>query len=160
MDEETHELIDGEAADDPGQATQRLLDAGELEREVEVVIRKRGSDTPETLHVRSEAALGDLGRISFPFLFDRRESAAGDAFSLGPLSTLVWWRARRELHHELRPDEASSLGLPGFASHYEQRLEWGALGNLVHWERTRDLRTGEERSCLRLLWLLSFGDDL
>ena len=152
--------VDGERVDDPVHATQKLLAVGRRGAQVEVVIRRRGSRQPQTLEVRSDAPLGDLGRVSFPFVFDRRESAAGDSFSVGPLSTLFWWRERRELTHELGGGTSTGAEVPALASHHEQRFEWGALGNLLNWERARDLRTGRERSRLTVLWVFSFGDDL
>ncbi|MEZ6187977.1 MAG: hypothetical protein R3F62_23585 [Planctomycetota bacterium] len=148
--------IDGESVDDPLRATGQLRDAGATE--VEVLVRRRGSQRPEALHLRSEAPLGDLSRVSVPFLFDRREGVAGDALGVGPFSAAVWWRERRELAHELR--QRTGTELPGFDSRHEAHFEWGALGNLLYWERRRDLATGEERSRFRLLWFLSFGDDL
>lgn len=93
----------------------------------------------------------DAQVIRVPFLFERRTSSAGGAFGFGPLDALFYWRSAA-LH---ATDPAPETG----HATYTRRFEWGALMNLVLWQRAR-LPSGEERSRLRLFWLLSFGDDV
>lgn len=93
----------------------------------------------------------DAQTIRVPFLFERRRGSAGGSFGFGPLDTLFYWRDAAT--HAYDPDPQRGH------SRYGQRFEWGALGNLILWERAV-LPSGETRARLRLLWLLSLGDDV
>lgn len=93
----------------------------------------------------------DAQTIRVPLLFERRHGSAGGAFGFGPLDALFYWRAAATHTWDADPDCGHSR--------YGERFEWGALANLILWERAT-LPDGQTRSRLRLLWLLSFGDDV
>lgn len=96
--------------------------------------------------------IGEAGKVSVPLLFDYRDSPTGTALGLAPLDALFY--VRSEVDHDYT--------LEGQVGHseYRARFEWGALANLILWESSEDLRTGKRKSRLRLLWFLSFGDDV
>lgn len=133
------------------------------------VIRPDGAPA----EVSAEAAERVLASSSFklPLLVERQASGNGHALGVGPIDALFYYRAfteHRALPPPQRPQPTADNPFPPAAavqavpsrSRFTRRFEWGALLNLLLWERATDLQTGEERSRLRVLWLLSFGDDL
>ena len=106
----------------------------------------------EVLDAEPDERVGASTRIDFPFVFERRSSSQGQAFSAGPLGVICYWRSRRKVTYEAESTQSHSK--------YSEDFEWGALCNLVGYRRERDPRSGEERSELTLFWLFSFGDDL
>lgn len=115
--------------------------------------RQLAHSNPQLDYVTAEAADSPRDSQVFraPLLFERRLSSGGGSFGFGPLDSLFYWRAASIHAYDADPDTGHST--------YTRRFEWGALLNLVLWERAV-LPSGEERSRLRLFWLLSFGDDV
>lgn len=109
----------------------------------------RPDGTTATFEVSAGKPVDDVERFFTPFLFERGTSATGDSFSVGPFDLLFWWCDRLE--------HAYASGVD--PSVYLRRFTWGCLGNLVYYERVRDVRTREERSVVRLFFI-PFGDDL
>jgi hypothetical protein len=103
-----------------------------------------------TFEVSAGKPVDDVERFFTPFLFERGTSATGDAFSFGPFDAVFWWCDRLEHAY---------AGGAGDPSAYLRRFTWGCLGNLVRYERVRDVLTGEERSVVRIFFI-PFGDDL
>ena len=139
--------LDGESVGPAPELIARLAAAEQVRLEG---IRPDG--TRFAIEAAPERRVGDHYAIRVPFLFERRDAAAGAALGLGPMDLLGWYR--RRVRHLYVEDPALGHTV------YRERFEWGALGNLLLYERERDPLSGEERSRLRLLWLFSFGDDL
>ncbi|MGE0708556.1 MAG: hypothetical protein AB7N76_22990 [Planctomycetota bacterium] len=104
------------------------------------------------LSAEAEDRVGESSKNHVPLVFEQRSSSLGQSFSFGPLDSVFYWRVLERHDYVWDPRQANS--------HYRDCFEWGALGNLVHWARERDPQTGQEKSRLRLFWLLSLGDDL
>lgn len=113
--------------------------------------RPHGAQGEPVLEARAADGPRDSQVFRAPLLFERRLSSAGGSFGFGPLDSLFYWRAASMHGYDADPDTGHST--------YTRRFEWGALLNLVLWERAV-LPNGEERSRLRLFWFLGFGDDV
>jgi membrane-associated protease RseP (regulator of RpoE activity) len=123
--------------------------------------------------VTAEAAEQVLTSSSFklPLLVERQSSGSGHSLGLGPIDMLFYYRAVTE-HRALPPQQrvqpteenpfppAAAVQAMPSRSRFARRFEWGTLLNLLLWESVTDLQSGAERSRLRVLWVLSFGDDL
>ena len=143
------QTINGEAIPDAATLQASLRDARRREVRLE---GRRPSGEAFSLAAFAEERVGESSKKHVPFLFEQRSSATGDAFAFGPLDTLFFWRTYKE--HAYVADARRAH------SRYRECFQWGALANLIEWQRERDPQTGDERSRLRLFWLLSFGDDL
>ncbi|HBP23327.1 MAG TPA: hypothetical protein DEA08_36815 [Planctomycetes bacterium] len=141
--------FNGEPVTDAASLQARLRDA--RRREVYLEGRRPDGEAFE-LAALAEDRVGESSKNHVPFLFEQRSSATGDAFAFGPLDTLFFWRTWKA--HEYVADPRSGH------SRYRECFQWGALANLLEWQRERDPLTGDERSRLRLFWFLEFGDDL
>jgi len=106
----------------------------------------------ETLEAEAGDLVGDSSQVHVPFLFERRSSPTGHALGFAPFDALFYYRTLTE-HTYVEEAEVGH-------TQYNDRFEWGVLGNLLLYESVLDSRSGEQRSRFRLFWLFSFGDDL
>lgn len=135
----------------PVTSPQQFIDIlrGPLERTLTLeVTRHDGSE--HRFDVRASGRVDEDNKNHVPFLFEHHDSTVGHSFGLGPLDLLFYYRVRTEHRYVASRARGHTA--------YLERFEWGALGNAILYERERDMATGDEKSRVRLLWLLSLGD--
>jgi PDZ domain len=112
---------------------------------------RAGDEESFTVQIEAGEKLSDSGVVTVPFLYEQRASNLGFAMGAGPFDSLFYFRSAIDQRYTREP----AMGY----SRYQDAFEVGVLGSLFVYRSWRDLDSGEERSGVRLLWLLWLGDD-